>query len=78
MKKFIIHWFLSSPTKVVGETIVDACRRARITGTMLYGIDYYEVDGVVVRVAGQATCKCSYSTTYGFGCYHDIKLAGFV
>ena len=78
MKKFTIYWFRGSPTDVVGDTIADACRRARITGTMFYGIDYYEVEGKVVKVAGQATCRCSYGAQYGFGCFHDVSLAGLI
>ena len=77
MKKFTIYWINGGVVEVLAADIAHALRRLGVSPS---NIRFYEVDGKTFRVAGQATCGCSYNEDsrrqFVFACSHDLRLAG--
>ena len=74
MKNFTFRYV--GGTKVGPIQGVDLLDAVRMGGINIQILDFYEVDGIKVQVAGVVNDGCVHSAEQGLPCNHDLQLAG--
>lgn len=78
MPSFKMFWNDGTLQTIVGDSIVDACKKKGINKQKLTRLMSVTLDGgEEISVSGQAECDCTKRIRFEESCLHDLEKAGF-